>query len=102
MSGRLGSASLAATTNTTIYTGAAGKVTSCTINLCNTASVAVSVRIALSLTGSPVDGDWLEYNVSLPSSGILERGGIVLDEGQNIVVYASATGVNVNVWGFAE
>ena len=102
MSGRLGTASLAATTNTTVYAVPTGKTSTVTVNFCNTTSAAATVRLALALADTPVAGEWIEYDCSLPANGVLERGGIVLGEGQRIVAYASATGININVWGFEE
>jgi len=102
MTGRLGAAALAATTNTTLYTVPTGKTATVTCNFCNTSSVGVSVRLAVAQADTPVDGEYVEYDVQLPATGVLERGGIVMTAGQRIVVRASATGVNVNVWGFEE
>lgn len=102
MSGRLGSASLSATTNTTIYTVPTGKTATVTVNLCNTGATATTVRLAVALADTPVAGERIEYGVSLPANGVLERGGIVLGAGQKIVAYAGAVGVDVNVWGFEE
>lgn len=101
-SGRLGSASLSATTITTLYTVPASKVATCSINLCNTSAADVTVRVALAAVDTPAAGEHIEYDVSIPPSGVLERGGIVLDAGKKVVVYASATGINANVWGFEE
>lgn len=100
--GRLGSASLSATTNTTIYTVPASKSPTVTINVCNTSAVGVTVRLAIALADTPVAGEYIEYDVTLPASGVLERAGVVLDAGKKIVAYAGSTGLNVNVWGFEE
>ena len=101
--GRLGSASLSATTYTTLYQVPLGKTTVCTVSLCNTTSAAVTVRIALAAaSGTPAGGEFIEYDVSLPANGVLERGGIVLDAEKYITVYASASGINANAWGYEE
>lgn len=100
--GRLGAAAVAATTNTTIYTVPAGKTAVATVSLCNTSATAITVRLALSVSSTPVDGEYIEYDVSIPAGGVLERGGIVLAATQNIVVRSSATGINATVWGYEE
>ena len=102
MSGRLGSASLLATTNTTLYTVPVSNTTTVTVNFCNTAATATTISLAIAQADTPVAGEWIEYGVGLPASGVLERGGIVLGDGQKIVAYAGSAGINVNVWGFEE
>lgn len=100
--GRLGAAAVSATTNTTLYQVPSGKTAVCTINLCNTSSVAVTVRVGLCATSTPASGEYIEYETVLPSGGVLERGGVVLDALKYIVVYASAAGVNATAWGYEE
>ena len=102
MSGILGFTNLAANTNTTIYTVPTGKVSSITINACNTTNADIRVSIALSTSASPVAGEWIEWEAILPINGVLERGGIVLGANQRVVAKANATDVNINVWGFEE
>ena len=101
-SGRLGTASLVAATNTVIYTAPTGKSPTLTVNFCNTGATAIPIRLAIAQADTPVAGEWIEYGVSLPANGVLERAGIVLSEGQKVVAYAGASGVDVNVWGFEE
>ncbi len=101
-SGKLGSADLSATTNTTVYTVPASTVASCTVRFCNRSSSAVTVRLAISTTGTPADADYLEYGATVPANGIMEDSGLVLDAGKLVVAYASATGISVNVYGFEE
>ena len=100
--GRIGTAALVAATNTVIYTAPTGKAPTLTVSFCNTTWTATPVRLAIANADTPVAGEWLEYGPSLPANGVLERAGIVLGEGQRIVAYAGAAGVNVNVWGFEE
>lgn len=100
--GRLGAADLAATTNTTIYTVPSSTKAALSVNVCNRGSSAVTVRLALSATGTPGDGEWIEYGVSLPANGVLERTGLMLAAGQNLVAYASAATVAVVAWGVEE
>lgn len=101
-SGRLGAADLAATTNTTLYTVPNGKVASLTIGLCNRAASAVTVRLALAASGTPAAAEWIEYDVAIPANGVLERTGLVLDAGKNVVAYAGAANVSAVVWGFED
>jgi len=62
-----------------------------TINVVNRQAAATTVRIALrDAVGNVTDADCIEYDVSLPANGVLERTGIVLDSSNGLHVYASA------------
>ena len=97
--GRLGANDLAATTNTTVYTVPADTFAVITVAICNRNAASRNVRLAISDTGTPADADYLEYDVELLGNGILERSGIVLEAGSNVVVYSSGTTVNAVVYG---
>lgn len=101
--GILGRSTPSATTNTSVYTVPAGKVASFTISCCNTNDASVAnIRIALSTSGTPSAGDYIEYGAAVMSTGVLERSGIVANAGTQVVVYSSVANVNVVVYGFEE
>lgn len=100
--GRLGAADLSATTNTTIYTVPSSTMTGLNVNICNRGASAVTVRLAVAATDTPSASEWIEYDVSLPANGVLERTGIMLAATQRIVAYASAATVSVVAWGVEE
>ena len=98
--GRLGAADLAATTNTSVYTCPASTFAVVSVNLCNrNASATRTVRIAIASTSSPSNAEYIEYDSSLLANGVLERTGLVLDSGKQIVVYASAVDISCVVMG---
>lgn len=102
-SGKLGNASLTATTNTIIYTVPALQVATLNINMVNRTSAAITVKLAISANASPVVAEYIEYDISIPANGgVLERSGLVVGAGENIVAYASAAGISVRVHGFEE
>ena len=71
-----------------------------TLNVCNRSGAALTVRIALAATaGAVANGDEIEYDVSIPGNGVLERTGIVLSESNGLHIYASATGVSAVAYG---
>ena len=62
-----------------------------TITIVNRQATDTTVRVALrDAAGNVTDADCIEYDVSLPANGVLERTGIVLDSSNGLHVYASA------------
>jgi hypothetical protein len=98
-SGTLGQASLAAATNTTVYTVAATpSVFNVSIN--NTSGFPVAVNLAIATASTPTAAEYLEFETVVPPNSVLERGGIVATSGKLVVAYASVAGVSVNVYGY--
>lgn len=100
--GRLCAVDVPATTNTAIYTVPVTKTASCTLNLCNRSTSSVAVRVAMAATGTPANGEWIEYEAVIAPNGVLERTGLVAQAGQIFVVYASVAGVSAVIYGFEE
>ncbi len=70
-----------------------------TLNVANRQAAATTVRVALrDAAGNVTNADCIEYDVSLPANGVLERTGIVLDSSNGLHVYASA-GVSAVAYG---
>lgn len=99
--GRLFALDLAAATATTLYQPATLTGT-LTLSLVNRNTWAVLVRVALAAAAIPTDAEWIEYDVYLPPSGVLERTAIVVGPGQYLVARASAAGVSAVGFGFEE
>lgn len=97
--GRLGAEDLSAETNTTVYTCPSEIYSVVSVNICNRGSDATSIRIAAASSDTPTDAEYIEYDFSISSKQVLERTGIVLSEGQKIVVYSSLDSVSVVVFG---
>jgi hypothetical protein len=97
--GRLGTANLAAATNTTVYTCPADTFTVLTLSVCNRGSTAANIQVAVSSIATPTVAEYLEFDTSLLAKGVLERTGIVMDAGKLLVVRSSATDVNAVVYG---
>ena len=100
-SGILGQAKPGSATTTTLYTVPASTVTSFSIS-----AVAIgapdNVQIAITTTasaGNPNDYEYIEYNTTISSNGVLERTGIVADADKNIVVYSASGNVAFSVYG---
>lgn len=87
--GRLGGTDLTTTSATSVYTCPVTTFSVVSISLCNRTASAVTVRIALTSSGStPATTDYLEYDSSLSANGVLERTGIVMSAGNQLVVTA--------------
>jgi hypothetical protein len=97
--GRLGTADLAAATNTTIYTCPADTFAVATVSICNRGSSAATIQLALSSTATPTAAEYLEFDTSLSAKGVLERTGIVIDAGKLLVIRSSSISVNAVVYG---
>ncbi len=97
--GRLGTADLSATTNTTVYTCPTSTFTVASVSICNRNSTTVTIRLALASSSTPTAAEYLEYDVQLLANGVLERTGIVLDAGKLLVAYSSASNVSVVAMG---
>ncbi len=87
--GRLGAANITTTADTSLYTCPSSTFSVVTVSVCNRGASAVNVRIALSTSGTPTTAEYLEFDTSLTAKGVLERTGIVMDAGKQIIVTSS-------------
>jgi hypothetical protein len=97
--GRLGTADLAAATNTTVYTCPADTFAVVTVSVCNRGASAANIQLAVCDTATPGNDEYIEFDTSLSAKGVLERTGVVLDAGKLLVVRSSAVSVNAVVYG---
>jgi len=100
-SGLFGKASLAAATNTTIYTVPASTVATANVNVVNTTTESIAVRLSIG-AATPVAADYIEYDAILLAGGVLERSGLAMSEAEVLVARASAVGLTVRAYGFTE
>jgi hypothetical protein len=97
--GLLGQVALAATTYTSVYTVPASTFTVFSVSVLNRASSTASVRVALADSVTPTNAEFIEYDVPIGSGGVLERTGIMMNAGKQLVVYASNSSVSVSCFG---
>ena len=97
--GRLGVQAIPATTNTTVYTVPTGNYAVCNVSVTNRNSTSVTIRMAISSTGTPNLQEWIEWETTIVGNGVFERTGLVLQAGLNIVVYSSSANVGCTVYG---
>jgi hypothetical protein len=95
--GRLNGVDLTTTSATSVYTCPVTTFSVVSVSICNRTASAVTVRLALTTSGStPANTDYLEFDSSLSANGVLERTGIVMTAGNQLVVTAG-TGNAVSV-----
>lgn len=103
MSGKLGSAALAADTTTTVYTVPENTVATLNMSLVNRGTDPAKVRVAITNTVAPGNADWIEYDAEIPAAGgVLERTALVIGAGENIIIYSDVGNVSARVHGFEE
>lgn len=100
--GVLGQAAPAATTNTVVYTVPAATVAVATISVANTTVSPIIARVAVASSGTPTLSEFIEYDTVIPANGVLERAGVVMNPTEAVVVFASAAGLSVSVYGYEE
>lgn len=101
--GRLGTADLAATTITDVYTVPASTITSANVSVCNRNASTVKIRLALSdTTVTQGNDEFIEYDTSIPPNGTFERNGIVLDATKILTAYSDTANVSVVITGVEE
>jgi len=101
-SGLLGNSAPAATTNTTVYTVPSGKVATFNVGIVNTTATPILFRVAIASTGTPASNEWIEYDATLQPNDVFERTALVAGANERVVVYGSASGLAVRVYGFEQ
>jgi len=100
----LGTALPAANTLVTLYEVPTGRRSVVNVAACNQGAVSAKVRLALtaSLSATPAQSEFIEYDLSLGSTEVLERTALSLAAGQRVMVQASGPAVSFNAWGIEE
>ena len=102
-SGILGQSAPSATTNTSVYTVPASTLAVVNVMIINrSAANPADVRIALAASGTPNNEEYIEYDVTVPPKGVIERTGMALQATKQIVVYASTADTSVTVTGLEQ
>jgi hypothetical protein len=96
--GRLGTANITTTSNTTIYTVPSSTFAVVSLNICNrNSTTAATIRVAVASSASPNPDEWIEYDTSLVASGVVERTGLVMAANQVLVVQVSSATPTISV-----
>ena len=99
--GRLGTANITTTSNTTIYTVPASTFAVVSVNIVNrSSSASAQIRIAVASSGTPGTDEYIEYDSAIVANGVLERTGIVMDAGKLLVVQTPTATPTLSVVAF--
>ena len=102
-SGILGQSAPSATTDTSVYTVPASTLAVVNVMIINrSAANPADVRIALAASGTPNNEEYIEYDVSVPPKGVLERTGMALQASKSVIVYTSTADTSVTVTGLEQ
>lgn len=103
-SGILGRLATAATTwQQLVAAPNSGRIKSVSVSIVNRNATAITFYLAKAGTPtSPSASDYFEANVTLGANGIFERTGIILDSGEGIGIYTSATNVTAVAYGVED
>ncbi len=102
-SGILGQSAPSATTNTSVYTVPASTLAVVNVMVINrSATNTADVRIALAATASPSNEEYIEYDVTVPAKGVIERTGMALQASKQVVVFVSTGDTSVTVTGLEQ
>ena len=97
-SGKLGSADLAAATDTLLFTAGATPQTF-NVRFANRNVTSVRIRVAIGTGASPATTDYVDYDVILLANGILEDTGLVASSGEKVWVRSDNANVSVRAHG---
>jgi hypothetical protein len=97
--GRLGTANLAAATQTVVYTVPGTTFSVVTLSVCNRTNTAITVRVAMSTSTTAATDEWIEYDTEILPKGVLERTGLVMQASLNLIVYSSSANVTAIAMG---
>jgi len=98
----LGTALPAANTLATLYQVPVGRRAVLNLSACNRGSTAAALRIALSAAATPANSEFIEFDLSLVATEVLERTALSLAAGQRVLVQANTAHVSFNAWGIEE
>ena len=101
-SGRLGTATLAANTDTVVYTVPAGMVATLNVSVVNRGDTLAAVNVAVSTSGAAAAADYIESGAIVPGHGVLERSAVVVGAGERVIVRSTTANCSVRVHGFEE
>jgi len=102
--GKLGAENLVGSADTILYSAPLSTLATVNLNMCNRTASSVLIRIAVldGAIGTLATADYIEYDTILSANGVIERTGIVVSNGNSIMVYSDTSNVSATCWGFED
>jgi len=97
--GRLGTADLAAATDTSLYTVPADTFSVITLSVCNRNASSARIRVAVASSATPANDEFIEFDSEIVGNGVVERTGIVMDANKILVVRSDTINVSAVAYG---
>ena len=97
--GRLGVGDLTGDVDTTLYTCPTDTFAVASVSVCNRGNSPTTIRLAVAAADTPLNSEFIEYDIEINPKGVLERTGVVVGANQRVIVRSSATDVNAVVYG---
>ncbi len=92
--GFLGKALSIANTPVIVYTTPTNVgYTNVSFNCVNVSSIPTVMSIAITPAGAATYGDYIEYEITIPANGVLERTCLLTNSGENIILIADSANV---------
>lgn len=77
----------------------AGKTSVMTINIVNTTTNPAKIRLSLASGATATQGEYLEYDTNVGPLGVIERTGVVVPRGLNVLARSDTANVNFIAYG---
>lgn len=98
--GRLGSWEIYPAIYQSVYKCNTDDVSVVNLSICNRSSSPTYIRVAITATvNSPLDNEFIEYDVKLNGHGVLERSGLIIPTGSHLTVRSLNGKTSAVVWG---
>lgn len=103
-SGLLGSVDLSVGVLTAVYLVPVGKLCTLNLSICNRGNVQSKVRVALinGGVGAVLNSNYIEYDTIVLPTNVVERTGIVIQDGYTLAILSDVANVSVSAWGFED
>jgi hypothetical protein len=96
--GKLGSADLAAATDTLLMDAQTLDLV-VNVRLCNRNAAPIKIRIAIGAGVAPAAADYIEYDSRVEANGVMENTGLAISAGEKIWVRADVANVSARAHG---
>lgn len=95
-------AELVSDTGTSVYKIPTGYCMTGNIRVTNRNNTPVSVKVALCKGASPLNQEYIDFDVTIPANGVMEDTSLIIPSEETIYVWSNSSNVCVRVHGIEE